>query len=73
MHSSYHNRWQNFAILWAFIFFNVTAAIFLYWLARTPKRSRVKKQVEAANETHKKQDQDYGSKSQITDLQCHDS
>lgn len=35
---SYGNRWRDFGILWAFIIFNMTAAIFLYWLLRVPKK-----------------------------------
>jgi ABC-type multidrug transport system permease subunit len=31
--------WRNWGILWAFIFFNVAAAIFFYWLFRVPKNS----------------------------------
>lgn len=30
----YGNRWRNFGIMWAYIIFNVFAAIGLYWLAR---------------------------------------
>lgn len=37
----YSHRWRNFGILWAFIIFNVGAAIFLYWLARVPKKQKV--------------------------------
>lgn len=33
----YSNRWRDFGLLWAYICFNVAAAIFLYWLARVPK------------------------------------
>ncbi|CCF46345.1 ABC transporter [Colletotrichum higginsianum] len=36
------NRWRNFGIMWAFVVFNVAAAFFLYWLARVPKKSKVK-------------------------------
>ena len=39
--SSYANRWRNFGIMWAFIIFNVFAALFLYWLARVPKKQKV--------------------------------
>ncbi|MCJ1461610.1 hypothetical protein MMC07_000207 [Pseudocyphellaria aurata] len=37
----YSHRWRNFGILWAFIGFNVCAAIFLYWLARVPRKQKV--------------------------------
>lgn len=35
--SSYDTRWRDFGIIWAFIIFNIFAAVFLYWLARVPK------------------------------------
>ncbi|KAG7096765.1 hypothetical protein E1B28_004176 [Marasmius oreades] len=38
--SSYESRWRNFGILWAYIGFNLLAALFIYWLARVPKRSK---------------------------------
>ncbi|KAM0335679.1 hypothetical protein ACHAQA_000728 [Verticillium albo-atrum] len=37
------NRWRNFGLMWVFIVFNVAAATGLYWLARVPKKSKVKK------------------------------
>lgn len=37
----YSNRWRDFGILWAFIGFNICMAIFLYWLARVPKKQKV--------------------------------
>ena len=36
--SNYNDRWRNFGILWAFIIFNVGAALGLYWLVRVPKK-----------------------------------
>lgn len=39
--SNYAYRWRNFGIMWAFIVFNVVAALFLYWLARVPKKQKV--------------------------------
>lgn len=39
--SSYANRWRNFGIMWAFIIFNIFGALFLYWLARVPKKQKV--------------------------------
>ena len=39
--SSYGHRWRNFGIMWAFIIFNIFAALFLYWLARVPKKQKV--------------------------------
>jgi ATP-binding cassette, subfamily G (WHITE), member 2, PDR len=38
--SDYRNRWRNFGIMWAFITFNIVAALALYWLARMPKGKR---------------------------------
>lgn len=42
--SEYSHRWRNFGIVWAFIAFNIVAAIFLYWLARVPKGNREEKE-----------------------------
>lgn len=39
----YSDRWRNFGIMWAFIFFNIAAALGLYWLARMPKGKKVEK------------------------------
>ncbi|MCJ1308910.1 hypothetical protein MMC25_002565 [Agyrium rufum] len=41
--SYYDERWRNFGIMWAFIIFNVFAALFIYWLARVPKKPKVTK------------------------------
>lgn len=38
------NRWRNFGLLWVYIIFNIAAATFFYWLARVPKKSKVKKE-----------------------------
>lgn len=35
--SNYADRWRNFGLLWVFVFFNIAAALFVYWLARMPK------------------------------------
>ncbi|KAL1877939.1 Multidrug resistance protein [Diaporthe australafricana] len=40
---SWDNRWRDFGILWAYIVFNVSAATFIFWLARVPKRKGDKK------------------------------
>jgi ATP-binding cassette subfamily G (WHITE) protein 2 (PDR) len=42
--SHYEHRWRNFGILFAFIAFNVCAALGLYWLARVPKGKKEKKE-----------------------------
>ncbi|KAL8693936.1 MAG: hypothetical protein Q9218_001350 [Villophora microphyllina] len=39
--SQYSTRWRNFGIMWAFIIFNVAAALFFYWLARVPRKQKV--------------------------------
>lgn len=35
-----HHSWRDFGLLWAYIGFNVSAALFLYWLVRVPKKSK---------------------------------
>ncbi|KUI69409.1 ABC transporter CDR4 [Cytospora mali] len=42
--AKYSERWRNFGILWAFIIFNIFAALGVYWLARVPKAKKVKKE-----------------------------
>ncbi|KAL8949372.1 MAG: hypothetical protein Q9222_004508 [Ikaeria aurantiellina] len=39
--SEYSTRWRNFGIMWAFIIFNIAAALLLYWLARVPRKQKV--------------------------------
>jgi ATP-binding cassette, subfamily G (WHITE), member 2, PDR len=34
----YHDRWRNIGLVWAYILFNICAALFMYWLARVPKK-----------------------------------
>lgn len=36
----YSNRWRDFGILWAYVLFNICAALFLYWLARVPRKQK---------------------------------
>lgn len=48
---SYSTRWRNFGIMWAFVVFNVCAALFLYWLARVPKKQKVSKKDKEEEET----------------------
>ena len=45
--SSYSTRWRNFGIMWAFIIFNIFAALFLYWLARVPRKQKVQEEAPA--------------------------
>jgi ATP-binding cassette subfamily G (WHITE) protein 2 (PDR) len=35
---SYTHRWRSFGIMWAYIVFNIFAAVFFYWLARVVSR-----------------------------------
>ncbi|KAI0172929.1 ATP-binding cassette transporter [Hypoxylon sp. FL1284] len=39
--AEYEDRWRNFGIIWAFIAFNIVAALALYWLARMPKGKKL--------------------------------
>ncbi|ODV71141.1 pleiotropic drug resistance protein PDR [Cyberlindnera jadinii NRRL Y-1542] len=51
---SYGEKWRNLGLLWVYMIFNVVAAIFLYWLARVPKKSgRVKEQASSKPSTQK--------------------
>ncbi|KAK3682089.1 ABC-2 type transporter-domain-containing protein [Podospora appendiculata] len=38
VNASYDDRWRNFGIMWAFIIFNIVAALGVYWLVRVPKK-----------------------------------
>ncbi|KIK55699.1 hypothetical protein GYMLUDRAFT_248509 [Collybiopsis luxurians FD-317 M1] len=38
--SFYSNRWRNFGLMWAYILFNVFAALGFYWLGRVPKNMK---------------------------------
>ncbi|CAN8098273.1 unnamed protein product [Discula destructiva] len=40
---SYDDRWRNFGIVWAFIIFNIFAALGMYYVARVPKVKKVEK------------------------------
>lgn len=39
---SYDHRWRDYGIMWAYIVFNIAAAVVLYWALRVPKRSHLK-------------------------------
>ena len=39
----YSERWRNFGIIWAYIIFNIGAALAMYWLVRVPKKSSIGK------------------------------
>lgn len=38
--ASYEDRWRNFGIFWAYIIFNIAAAVALFWLTKVPKGKR---------------------------------
>jgi ATP-binding cassette, subfamily G (WHITE), member 2, PDR len=40
----YSDRWRNFGLIWVYIVFNAAGAVFLYWLARVPKKPKEKKE-----------------------------
>lgn len=42
------DAWRNFGIMWAFIIFNVFAALALYWLVRMPKNKKDKEEKNTA-------------------------
>ncbi|KAL6918139.1 hypothetical protein FSHL1_009570 [Fusarium sambucinum] len=44
----YNDRWRNFGLLWVYIIFNMAAALFIYWLARMPKKTFKKKKAKKA-------------------------
>jgi ATP-binding cassette subfamily G (WHITE) protein 2 (PDR) len=44
VNSYYTQRWRNFGILWAFIIFNIFAAVLFYWMIRVPKKAKQKKE-----------------------------
>lgn len=41
----YGQRWRNFGLLLVYIAFNIAAALFFYWLARVPKKTKSKEMV----------------------------
>ena len=45
--SQYSTRWRNFGIMWAFIIFNVFAALGFYWWARVPRKQKVHEEAPA--------------------------
>ena len=38
--SSYSTRWLDFGLLWVYILFNIAGAVFIYWIARVPKKTK---------------------------------
>ena len=45
--SQYSTRWRNFGIMWAFVIFNIFAALALYWYARVPRKQKVHEEAPA--------------------------
>ncbi|CCF43689.1 ABC transporter, partial [Colletotrichum higginsianum] len=39
---AYGTRWRDLGIVWAYVLFNIAAAMALYWLFRVPKGKRAK-------------------------------
>ncbi|KAL4821085.1 ABC-2 type transporter-domain-containing protein [Aspergillus spinulosporus] len=39
--SRFDEAWRNFGLMWAYIFFNIAGAVFIYWLARVPKGKKM--------------------------------
>ncbi|OAL54233.1 BcATRO, ABC transporter [Pyrenochaeta sp. DS3sAY3a] len=41
---SFDNAWRDFGIMWVYVIFNIFAALGIYWLARMPKKTKIKKE-----------------------------
>ncbi|KAL4924502.1 ABC-2 type transporter-domain-containing protein [Aspergillus undulatus] len=41
VNASFELSWRNFGIMWAYVVFNMTGAVGLYWLAKVPKRRAI--------------------------------
>ncbi|KAK1050922.1 Multidrug resistance protein [Friedmanniomyces endolithicus] len=42
--ANYAHVWRDYGILWVYIIVNACGAVFFYWLARVPKKSKAKKE-----------------------------
>ena len=40
---NFSNRWRSFGVLWAYVVFNIFAAVFIYWLVRVPRPKKEEK------------------------------
>lgn len=49
--SQYSTRWRNFGIMWAFVIFNIFAALGLYWYARVPRKQKVQEEAPLLSRT----------------------
>jgi ABC-type multidrug transport system permease subunit/ABC-type multidrug transport system ATPase subunit len=56
--SYYSERWQNFGVLWVYVFFNIFAALFVYWLARVPKKNLGKEKGSKKEKKEKKKEEE---------------
>ncbi|KAJ3538998.1 hypothetical protein NM208_g5663 [Fusarium decemcellulare] len=41
---SIDHRWRDYGFMWVYCIFNIGASMAIYWLARVPKKSKVKKE-----------------------------
>lgn len=69
LHAEYDKVWRNFGILWAYVIFNIAAALFFYWLARVPKVKKAKNEAtkvggtaDSAEEAHMDEPKRVGSR-----------
>jgi ATP-binding cassette, subfamily G (WHITE), member 2, PDR len=60
VNADFHDRWRNFGLMMAYIAFNVTAALFLYWLVRVPKNGTVEKAAGSAEQNRENTDKGRG-------------
>jgi ATP-binding cassette, subfamily G (WHITE), member 2, PDR len=56
INAKFSERWRDWGLLIVYIFFNMFAALFLYWLARVPKGNRVERAAGTDNSTQTKKD-----------------
>ncbi|KAF2130310.1 hypothetical protein P153DRAFT_337953 [Dothidotthia symphoricarpi CBS 119687] len=50
--ANYADVWRNFGILWAFVIFNICAALAFYWLVRMPKPKKEKEDKAVVVDNH---------------------
>ncbi|OAQ95663.1 hypothetical protein LLEC1_05790 [Akanthomyces lecanii] len=65
VNSYYDDRWRNFGVLWVYVIFNIFAALFIYWLARVPKKGSLKNKKEAT-ETKKSETAEVSKETETT-------
>ena len=37
INANWDTRWRDFGLVWVYVAFNFTAAVFLYWFCRVPR------------------------------------